>query len=29
MATIEPNSEAADSGESLWARGPCEVVQGA
>ena len=28
-ATIEPNSEAADNGESLWARSPYEVVQGA
>lgn len=28
MATIEPNSEAAETGESLWARSPCEVVQG-
>ena len=29
MVTIEPNSEAVETGESLWARSPCEEVQGA
>ena len=29
MATIESNSEAADTGESLSPRSPCEVMQSA